>query len=193
MRQSVVIAQSSHKKVSPSLTPAESNYAPIENELSAVLYGCTRFHDYIYGQKVTVETDHKPLVRIMAKPLHKLSPRIQSSVGNSYGMTSMLPGSLERKCLFRIVSAEHRQNRQRLCKSLMLLLRLITLSVISLSHQNSFKSFGTTQPTMLTYSYCKTRSCRDGLWKEAKYLKPFDHTLYFAMKSYTSFFEEISL
>ena len=60
------------------LTPAESNYAPIESELSAVLYGCTRFHDYIYGQKVTVETDHKPLVGIMAKPLHKLSPRIQS-------------------------------------------------------------------------------------------------------------------
>ena len=42
------------------------------------MYGCTRFHDYIYGQKVTVETDHDPLVGIMAKPLHKLSPHIQS-------------------------------------------------------------------------------------------------------------------
>ena len=60
------------------ITPAESNYAPIESKLSAALYGCTRFHDYTYGQKVTVETDHKPLVGIMAKPLHKLSPRIQS-------------------------------------------------------------------------------------------------------------------
>ena len=58
--------------------PAENNYAPIESELSAVLYGCTRFHDYIYGQKVTVETDHKPFVGIMAKPLHKLIPSIQS-------------------------------------------------------------------------------------------------------------------
>ena len=29
------------------LTPAESNYAPIESELSAVFCGCTRFHDYI--------------------------------------------------------------------------------------------------------------------------------------------------
>ena len=29
------------------LTPAESNYAPIESELNVVLYGCTRFHDYI--------------------------------------------------------------------------------------------------------------------------------------------------
>ena len=60
------------------LTQAESNYTSTENELGAVLYGCTRFHDYIYGQKVTVETDHKPLVGIMGKPLHKLSPRIQS-------------------------------------------------------------------------------------------------------------------
>ena len=60
------------------LTQAEINYAPIESELSAVLYGCTRFHDYIFGQKVTVETDHKPLVGIMAKPLYKLSPCIQS-------------------------------------------------------------------------------------------------------------------
>ena len=60
------------------LTPAESNYAPTESKLSAVLYGCTRFLDYIYGQKVTVETGHKPLVGIMAKPLHKLSPSIQS-------------------------------------------------------------------------------------------------------------------
>ena len=60
------------------LTPAESNYTPIESELSAVLYGCTRFHDYIYSQKVTVETDHKLLVGIMAKPLHKLSPHIHA-------------------------------------------------------------------------------------------------------------------
>ena len=64
--------------VSRCLTPAESNYTPTESELSAVLYGCTRFHCYIYGQKVTDETDHKTLVGIIAKPLHKLSPRIQS-------------------------------------------------------------------------------------------------------------------
>ena len=60
------------------LTPAESNYTPVDSELSVVLYGCTRFHDYIYGQKVTDETDHKPFVGIIPKPLHTLSPRIQS-------------------------------------------------------------------------------------------------------------------
>ena len=42
--------------------PAESKYAMIEREMSAVLYSCTKFHNYICGQKVTIETDHKPLV-----------------------------------------------------------------------------------------------------------------------------------
>ena len=59
------------------LSPAEKNYATIEREMSGILYGCTRFHDYIYGQTVIVETDHKPLVGIFTKPLHKLSPRLQ--------------------------------------------------------------------------------------------------------------------
>ena len=49
------------------LTPAESNYAQIESEMSAVFYGCTRFHNYIYGQKVTAETDHKYMIGIVAK------------------------------------------------------------------------------------------------------------------------------
>ena len=83
VHQSVVMVQSSQESgpishASRCFTPAESNYTPIESELSAVLYGCTRFHDYIYSQKVTVETDHKFLVGIMAKPLHTLSPCLQN-------------------------------------------------------------------------------------------------------------------
>ena len=62
----------------------------------------------------------------------------------------------------------------------MLLLRLMKLLVICLSHQRSFRSFGTTQSASLTYSYYKTRSCGDGMWKETKYLKPFHHILHFA-------------
>ncbi len=62
---------------SRSMSETEKNYAPIEKEMLAILNGCTRFHDYIFGQRVTVETDHKPLVGIFNKPLNKLSPRIQ--------------------------------------------------------------------------------------------------------------------
>ena len=46
------------------LTLAEKNYAQIEKEMLAIVCGCEKFDQYIYGNKVTVETDHKPLVSI---------------------------------------------------------------------------------------------------------------------------------
>ncbi len=45
--------------------------------MCAILFGCNRFHDYIFGVKTIVETDNKLLVGIFQKPLHKLSPRLQ--------------------------------------------------------------------------------------------------------------------
>jgi hypothetical protein len=66
------VAYASHR-----LNQAEKNYAAIEKEMCAIQYGCARFHDYIFGAKTTVTTDHKPLVSIFQKPLHKLSPRLQ--------------------------------------------------------------------------------------------------------------------
>ena len=54
---------------SKALTATEQNYAQIEKELYAILFGCKRFHDYIYGREVMVHSDHKPLETIMKKPL----------------------------------------------------------------------------------------------------------------------------
>ena len=62
---------------SKSLTPAETNYAKIEKEMLAILFSCRRFHQYIYGKKVTVESDHKPLSSIMKKSLCNATPRLQ--------------------------------------------------------------------------------------------------------------------
>ena len=62
---------------SRSLNAAERNYATIEKELCAILYACRKFHDFIVGQRIVVYTDHKPLVGLLGKPLHKLSPRLQ--------------------------------------------------------------------------------------------------------------------
>jgi len=62
---------------SRSLSPAECNYAQIEKELSAVVFACNKFHQYVYGFCVKVQSDHKPLESIMLKPLHKVSPRLQ--------------------------------------------------------------------------------------------------------------------
>lgn len=44
-----------------------NTYAQIENELLAVRFGCEKFHKYLYGKKLTIETDHKPLISIFLK------------------------------------------------------------------------------------------------------------------------------
>ena len=62
---------------SRSLTETECNYAQIEKELLAVTFGCERFHQYIYAKKVLVETDHRPLISIISKPLDKAPARLQ--------------------------------------------------------------------------------------------------------------------
>ena len=62
---------------SRSLNKSEQNYAQIEKEALAILFGCERFHVYLYGKCFTVESDHKPLQPIFKKPICKAPPRIQ--------------------------------------------------------------------------------------------------------------------
>ena len=59
------------------LTPTQQNYAQIEKELSAVVFGCEKFEEYIAGCDVTTETDQKPLESTIKKPLHASSLRLQ--------------------------------------------------------------------------------------------------------------------
>ena len=65
---------------SRSLSDPESRYAQIEKEMLAVVHGLEKFHMYTYGRRVTVVTDHKPLVSIVKKPLSKAPARIQALV-----------------------------------------------------------------------------------------------------------------
>lgn len=46
---------------SRSVTDAETRSAQIEKELLSITYACERFHQFVSGQEITVETDHKPL------------------------------------------------------------------------------------------------------------------------------------
>jgi len=63
---------------SKALSPSEYNYAQIEKELLAIVWGYNKFHTYLYGRSdVTVETDHKPLVALKDKPLFQMPPRLQ--------------------------------------------------------------------------------------------------------------------
>ncbi|XP_059049470.1 uncharacterized protein K02A2.6-like [Achroia grisella] len=62
---------------SKALNECQNNYAQIEKELLAILFGCEKFNQFIYGRKITIETDHSPLVSLVKKPLNTASPRIQ--------------------------------------------------------------------------------------------------------------------
>jgi transposase InsO family protein len=62
---------------SKSLSETETRYANIERELLAVVFGCERFHTYLYGKAFTVHSDHKPLEMIQLKNLHAAPPRLQ--------------------------------------------------------------------------------------------------------------------
>jgi len=63
---------------SRALTAAETHYAQIEKELLAIVFACQHYDAFIYGrERVQVETDHKPLVLIMQKPLHQAPSRLQ--------------------------------------------------------------------------------------------------------------------
>ena len=59
------------------MTTAEKNYAQIEKEMLAITFACERFHQFIYGQSIQVETDHKPLEAIFKKSLSDCPIRIQ--------------------------------------------------------------------------------------------------------------------
>ena len=62
---------------SKTLTLTETGYAQIEKEMLAILFGCNRFKHYIYGRRTVVESDCKPIVSIMRKPLNSAPPRLQ--------------------------------------------------------------------------------------------------------------------
>ena len=49
--------------------------------LHAIVFGCNKFHDYIYGlSSVAIETDHKPLESILHKPIHAAPARLQRMI-----------------------------------------------------------------------------------------------------------------
>ena len=63
--------------VSRTLTEVESRYSQLEREMLGVVFGLTRFRQYVLGRHVEVYTDHKPLLPIVQKSFDDVPPRLQ--------------------------------------------------------------------------------------------------------------------
>ena len=74
-----VLTQEDHPVTyaSRALTQAEQRYSQIEKELLAQVFGLEHNHQYVYGRRVILYTDHKPLVSISSKPLASAPKRLQ--------------------------------------------------------------------------------------------------------------------
>ncbi|PIK42442.1 hypothetical protein BSL78_20701, partial [Apostichopus japonicus] len=62
---------------SRALTTAETRYSQIEKELLALIFGLERNHQFTYGRKIKLWTDHKPLVSISKKQITTAPKRLQ--------------------------------------------------------------------------------------------------------------------
>ena len=58
--------------------PSEQRYAQVEKEALAVTWACEKFADYVIGMRISLNTDHKPLVPLLGSMnLDQLPPSIQ--------------------------------------------------------------------------------------------------------------------
>ena len=63
--------------VSRKLTAVERRYSQIEREFLSIVFTLTRLKTYLLGISFVVQTDHRPLLAIVKKPIDRISNRLQ--------------------------------------------------------------------------------------------------------------------
>ena len=63
--------------MSKALTDTQSRYSNIEHEILGVVIVVEHFHQYLFGKKFTLYTDHKPIKNLVLKSLIDTSARAQ--------------------------------------------------------------------------------------------------------------------
>lgn len=58
-------------------TPSQQNQPQITKEALAIRFGCTKFHEYVHGKELVVESDHKPLETIFKNSIQNAPLRLQ--------------------------------------------------------------------------------------------------------------------
>ena len=64
---------------SRALTQTESRYSQTEPEALTVVWSCQHFHYYVYDNKTTIITDHKPLEKLLSSASNP-TPHIQMDI-----------------------------------------------------------------------------------------------------------------
>lgn len=62
---------------SRALTDVEQRYSQTEKEALAIVWGCEKFHLYLYGHTFNLKTDHEPLEMIFRNPKSRPPARIE--------------------------------------------------------------------------------------------------------------------
>ena len=70
---------------SRSLHPAERKYSQLDKEALAILFGVTKFHQYLFGRRFTIYSDHKPLMYIFGES--KSIPSVASARVQRWALT----------------------------------------------------------------------------------------------------------
>eukprot|EP00731_Ephydatia_muelleri_P025384 Em0017g467a len=67
------------------LSKREQQYAAIDKEALAIVFGIIKFHQYVYGRHFTLQTDHKPLERNLGA--HREIPRMVANRLQRWALT----------------------------------------------------------------------------------------------------------